>query len=48
MMNIPLRGLFLRVTARKSLGNFSFCRDGILCCPWRVQILKLIFWNDKQ
>lgn len=39
-MNIPLWGLFLRVTTRKSLGSVSFCRDGILYRPLRVQILK--------
>jgi len=39
-MNIPFWGLFLRLTTRKSLGNASFCRDGILCRPLRVQILK--------
>jgi len=42
MMNIPLWGLFLRVTASKSLWNVSFCRDGILLRPLLVQILKLI------
>lgn len=41
-MNIPVWGLFLRVTTRKSLWNVSFCKDEILFRPLRVQILKQI------